>query len=181
MGKLTNKVAVITGGSKGIGLETAKLFAQEGAKVVITGRDRDSLEKAKVSIPFEVLAVQGDVANLSDIDRLYSETADKYGKIDILFVNAGIAERVFVGEVSEEVFDRISNVNYKGAYFTVQKSLPYLNDKASIVLNASIAALVGIDHHTVYSSTKAAVIQLAKTFSADLVSRGIRVNAISPG
>ncbi len=181
MGYLKSKVAVITGGSKGIGLATAQLFAKEGAKVVITGRDPQFLEKAKTLIHGDVMTVQGDVKNLTDTKQLFAKVFNEYGKIDVLFVNAGIAERVIVNDATEEIFDRISDINYKGAFFTVQNAVPYLNEHASVILNASIAALVGLDYHSIYSSTKAAVIQLVKNFAADLVTRNIRVNAISPG
>jgi NAD(P)-dependent dehydrogenase (short-subunit alcohol dehydrogenase family) len=181
MGQLENKVALITGGSKGIGLATALLFAKEGAKVAIVARGAEDLKKAKALIPTEALCIQGDVSNLNDLDRIFHEVNQKYGKINVLFVNAGVAERIGIDKVSEEAFDRISNINYKGAFFTVQKSISHLDEGASIILNASIAALVGLDWHSIYSSNKAAVIQLSKTIAADLVSRNIRVNAISPG
>lgn len=179
--QLKNKVAVITGGSKGIGLATAKLFSEQGAKVVITARDLKELSKAQKLLSGQSLCIQGDIANLKDLDHLFSETYLKFGKIDVLFANAGVAERVWIGDVTEEVFDRITSIDYKGTYFTVQKAVPYLNDKASIILNSSIAALLAMDHHSIYSSAKAAVIQMAKTFAADLLSRKIRVNCISPG
>jgi NAD(P)-dependent dehydrogenase (short-subunit alcohol dehydrogenase family) len=155
--QLKNKVAVITGGSKGIGLATAQLFAKEGAKVVITGRDISSLEKAKETITEEILAIQCDTQNLVQINQLFHQVSEAYGKVDVLFVNAGIAQQVRLVEVTEEIFDRMDNINHKGAYFTVQKSLPYLNDEASIILNASIAAIIGYENHSVYSATKAAL------------------------
>lgn len=181
MQQFNNKVVVVTGGSKGIGLATARAFANQGAKVVITGRTRSELAIAKEVISADVLCIQGDIANLKDLDHLFSKVNQTWGNIDVLFANAGVAERAWIGDVTEEIFDRIVNINYKGTYFTVQKAVPYLNQGASVILNASIAALLAMDHHSIYSSTKAAVIQLAKTFAADLISRSIRVNCISPG
>lgn len=178
---IKNRVAVITGGSKGIGLATAKLFAKEGAKTVITGRNLKDLEEAKRSLSGEVLSIQGDVSNLKDLDQLFHKVNEKYGKIDILFANAGIGYYVPLDSATEEDFDRIVDINYKGLFFTVQKSLPYLNDGASLVLNASIAAHRGLMNHSIYSSTKAAIIQLARAFATELVKRRIRVNSISPG
>lgn len=181
MEQLKNKVAVITGGSKGIGLATAQMFANEGAKVVITGRDVSSLNKAKENISGEILAIPCDTKNISEIEQSFRKINKHYGKIDVLFVNAGISQQAGLNEVTEEIFDRMDNINYKGAYFTVQKSVPYLNDGASIILNASVAALIGVENHSVYASTKAAVVQLARSFATELAARNIRVNAISPG
>jgi len=178
--KLENKVAVVTGGNSGIGLATAKAFKAEGAKVVIFGRNQETLDFAVRELG-DVLAVQGDVTNLADIDRLYAETVAEYGKIDVLFVNAGVGKIAPVGAVDEAFFDQVSNINFKGAYFTVQKSLDHLNDGASVVLTTSIGNQVGMPAFSVYSATKAAVRSLARSFSAELISRGIRVNAVSPG
>lgn len=180
MTSLKNKVAVITGGSTGIGLATAKLFSNQGAKVIITGRNHEALESAKASTP-DIMIFQGDVGKLADLDKLFKEVHNHYDKIDILFANAGAANRVSVDDVNEKDFDWMTNVNYKGAYFTVNKAAPYLNKGASVILNASIAGVIGLTNHSIYSSNKAAVIQLAKNFAADLVGRRIRVNAISPG
>ena len=181
MGKLEGKVAVITGGNSGIGLATAKEFKEQGARVVITGRDQKTLDEAKRAIGGEVLAVRSDTSNLTDIDKLFNVVKEKFGKIDVLFVNAGIGKFAPVEAVTEEVFDSIMNINFKGAYFTIQKALPLLNDNASIVLNASIAANIGMPNSSVYAASKAALITLARTLSAELVGRGIRVNVVSPG
>jgi NAD(P)-dependent dehydrogenase (short-subunit alcohol dehydrogenase family) len=181
MGKLEGKVAVITGGNSGIGLATAKEFKEQGARVVITGRDQKTLDEAKREIGGEVLVVRSDTSNLTEIDKLFNVVKEKFGKIDVLFVNAGIGKFAPVEAVTEEVFDSIMNINFKGAYFTIQKALPLLNDNASIVLNASIVANIGMPNSSVYAASKAALITLARTLSAELVSRGIRVNVVSPG
>jgi NAD(P)-dependent dehydrogenase (short-subunit alcohol dehydrogenase family) len=171
--KLNNKVAVVTGGNSGIGFATAQNFIQEGAKVVIVGRDRQALEKT--------IAIQADVANLTDLDRLYATVKEQVGNIDIVVVNAGVAPVRPLIQVDEAHYDQIMNINVKGAYFTVQKSLPILNDGAAIVLVASVASITGTAGLSVYNASKAALRSLARTFSAELVDRGIRVNAISPG
>ncbi len=181
MSKLEGKVAVITGGNSGIGLATAKEFKQQGARVVITGRDQETLDDAKRSIGGDVLAIRSDTSHLADIDKLFAEVKEKFGKIDILFVNAGVGKFAPVESVTEEFFDSIMDINFKGAYFTIQKALPLLNDSASIILNTSINANIGMPNTSVYAASKAALITLARTLSAELISRGIRVNAISPG
>lgn len=181
MGKLEGKVAVITGGNSGIGLATAKEFKSQGAKVVITGRDQETLDSAKKEIGGEVLAVRADTSILSDIDRLFEAVKDQFGHIDVLFVNAGVGKFLPFENVSEDFFDHIMDINFKGAYFTIQKALPLLNEKASIILNSSINAHMGMPNTSVYAASKAALITLARTLSAELVGRGIRVNALSPG
>ncbi len=181
MGKLEGKVAVITGGNSGIGLATAKEFKEQGARVVITGRDQKTLDEAKREIGGDVLAVRSDTSNLTEIDKLFNVVKEKFGKVDVLFVNAGVGGFLPVEAVTEEVFDSIMNINFKGAYFTIQKALPLLNDNASIVLNASIVANIGMPNSSVYAASKAALITLARTLSAELVGRGIRVNVVSPG
>ena len=181
MGKLEGKVAVITGGNSGIGLATAKEFKEQGARIVITGRDQKTLDEAKREIGGDVLAVRSDTSNLTEIDKLFNVVKETFGKIDVLFVNAGVGRFVPVEAVTEEVFDSIMNINFKGAYFTIQKALPLLNDNASIVLNASIVANIGMPNSSVYAASKAALITLARTLSAELVGRGIRVNVVSPG
>ncbi len=181
MGKLEGKVAVITGGNSGIGLATAKEFKEQGARVVITGRDQQTLDDAKREIGSDVLAVRSDTSSLTEIDKLFAAVKEKFGKIDVLFVNAGIGEFAPIESVTEESFDSIMDINFKGAYFTVQKALPLLNDNASIVLNASIVAYIGMPNSSVYAASKAALITLARTISAELVGRGIRVNVVSPG
>jgi NAD(P)-dependent dehydrogenase (short-subunit alcohol dehydrogenase family) len=181
MGKLEGKVAVITGGNSGIGLATAREFKEQGAQVVITGRDQQTLDEAKREIGGDVLAVRSDTSSLTEIDKLFAAVKEKFGNIDVLFVNAGIGKFVPVEDVTEELFDSIMDINFKGAYFTIQKALPFLNDNASIVLNTSIVAHIGMPNSSVYAASKAALITLARTLSAELVGRGIRVNAISPG
>jgi NAD(P)-dependent dehydrogenase (short-subunit alcohol dehydrogenase family) len=181
MGKLEGKVAVITGGNSGIGLATAKEFKEQGARVVITGRDQETLDDAKRSIGGDVLAIRSDTSHLMEIDKLFAEVKEKFGKIDVLFVNAGVGKFAPVEEVTEDFFDSIMDINFKGAYFTIQKALPLLSNNASIVLNASIAANIGMPNSSVYAASKAALITLARTLSAELVGRGIRVNVVSPG
>ena len=181
MGKLDGKVAVITGGNSGIGLATAKEFKEQGARVVITGRDQQTLDQAVREIGSDVLALRSDTSSLTDIDKLLAAVKEKFGHIDVLFLNAGVGKFAPVEAVTEEMFDSIMDINFKGAYFTIQKALPFLNDNASIVLNTSIVAHIGMPNSSVYAASKAALITLARTLSAELVGRGIRVNAVSPG
>jgi len=181
MSKLEGKVAVITGGNSGIGLATAQRFVAEGAYVFITGRRQGELDAAVKLIGKNVTAVQGDVSNLADLDRLYATVKQQKGRIDILFANAGTGEFAPLGAISEKHFDKIFNVNVKGFLFTVQKALPLLKDGSSIILNASIVASTGVPAFSVYSASKAAVRSFARTFTSDLKDRKIRVNAISPG
>ena len=181
MGRLAGKVAVITGANSGIGLETAKRFVEEGAHVVITGRRKDELDKATAEIGENVIAVQGDVSHLEDLDRLYAEVKAKFGHIDILFANAGLGQVAPLGTVTEEHFDREFDINVKGLFFSVQKALPLFKDGGSIILNSSVAGHKGIGGFSVYSATKAAVRSFARTWTSDLKDRKIRVNAISPG
>lgn len=178
---LKGKVAVITGGNSGIGLSIAQDFDAKGAEVVIFGRNRETLDQAVKTIGNGTLGVQGDVSNLSDLDKLFELTAEQHGKIDVLVVNAGVASPTPVDQVDEDAFDRLSDINFKGAFFTVQKAVPYLNDGASIILTSSIANQMGMAGLSVYSATKAAVRSLARTLSAELLPRGIRVNVLSPG
>jgi NAD(P)-dependent dehydrogenase (short-subunit alcohol dehydrogenase family) len=181
MGKLEGKVAVITGGNSGIGLATAIEFAEQGAQLVISGRDQKTLDQAAKELGPEVLVVRADVAKLADIDKLFAAVRARFGRVDVLFVNAGIGKFVPFEAVTEEFYDAVLDINLKGAYFTIQKALPLLSDGASIVLNASINAHIGMANSSVYAASKAALISLARTLSADLVGRNIRVNAISPG
>jgi NAD(P)-dependent dehydrogenase (short-subunit alcohol dehydrogenase family) len=181
MRKLEGKVAVVTGGNSGIGLATAKRFQQEGAQVVISGRSKKTLDEAVRTIGNGVLSVQADVANLADLDKLYKEVEDKFGKIDVLFVNAGVAKFAPLTETSESTYDEQFDINIKGAYFTIQKAVPLLNDGASIILNTSVADSKGNVNTSAYSATKAALRSLARTAAAELVGRGIRVNAVAPG
>ncbi|GAC1646510.1 MAG: glucose 1-dehydrogenase [Acidobacteriaceae bacterium] len=179
--KLEGKVAVITGGSSGIGLATAKRFVAEGAHVFITGRREAELKKATEEIGRNVSPVKSDVANLSDLDRLYRAVQEHGGQLDIVFANAGIGEFAPLGQITEQHFDKQFNVNVRGMLFTVQKAIPFLRPGASIVLNASITGVRGDPAFSVYSATKAAVRSFARTWCVDLKEKGIRVNAISPG
>jgi len=181
MSKLEGKVAVITGGNSGIGLATAQRFVAKGAYVFITGRRQSELDAAVKLIGKNVTAVQGDVSNLADLDRLYAAVKQHKGHIDILFANAGSGEFAPLGAISEEHFDKIFNANVKGLLFTVQKALPLLKDGSSVILNASIVASAGAPAFSVYSASKAAVRSFARTFTSDLKDRKIRVNAVSPG
>lgn len=182
MGKrFDGKTVVITGGNSGIGLATAKLFKEEGANVAISGRDQKTLDEAVLVIGKDTLAVKADVSNLADLDRLYKQVSAKFGKIDALFANAGIARFSPATDSSEQLFDDIFDINVKGLYFTLQKAIPYLNDNAGIVLNSSVVNSRGMAGTSVYSASKAAVRSLARTFAAELVDRGIRVNVVSPG
>ena len=180
--RLKEKVAVITGGNSGIGLAIAEEFKGEGAFLAIFGRDRQTLTKAQKRLGSSVLAVQGDVTDTADLDALYKETVERFGNIDILVANAGIAKIMPFDRVDEDTFDSLVKVNFKGTFFTVQKALPFLQDGASIVLISSALQSKGLPGFSVYSATKAAIRSLARTLSAELLnSRGIRVNAISPG
>ncbi|MDZ8027431.1 MAG: glucose 1-dehydrogenase [Nostoc sp. DcaGUA01] len=181
MKKLEGKIAVVTGGNSGIGLATAKRFAAEGAHVIITGRRQTELDVAVKEIGENITAVQGDVSNLADLDRLYATIKQQYGRIDVLFANAGAAEYAPLGAITEEHFDKIFNINVKGLLFTVQKALPLFQDGGSIILNASIVASKGFEANSVYSATKAAVRSFARTWTVDLKDRKIRVNVVSPG
>src|SRR5438034_4716218 len=181
MGKLEGKIALITGGNSGIGLATAKQFVNEGAYVFITGRREAELAAAKKQIGKNVTAIQGDVSNLDDLDRLFAQIKKERGKIDIVFANAGVARYAPIGTITEDFFDSIFDINVKGVLFTVQKALPLLRDGGSIILNASIVGSKGLSSNSVYSATKAAVRSFARTWTTDLRDRRIRVNAISPG
>jgi NAD(P)-dependent dehydrogenase (short-subunit alcohol dehydrogenase family) len=180
-GNFQNKVVLITGGTSGIGLATAKRFAAEEAQVFITGRKQAQLDQALAAIGGKVTGVQGDASIASDLDRLYAEIKKRAGAIDVLFANAGGGSFAPLGSVTEEHFDKTFNLNVKGMLFTVQKALPLLKDGASIILNASSAASKGMEAFGVYAASKAAVRSFARTWSNDLKKRGIRVNAISPG
>ena len=181
MGKLAGKVALVTGGTSGIGLATAKEFVNEGAFAFITGRRGSELAAAVKEIGRHVTGVQGDVSNLGDLDRLFEQIKQEKGTLDIVFANAGVARYAPLGEITEDFYDSIFNVNVKGLLFTVQKALPLMPDGASIILNASIVASKGFSANSVYSATKAAVRSFARTWTTDLKARHIRVNAVSPG
>jgi NAD(P)-dependent dehydrogenase (short-subunit alcohol dehydrogenase family) len=181
MGKLAGKIAVITGGSSGIGLATAQRFVAEGAYVFITGRRQAELDAAVKLIGNHVTGVQGDVAKLADLDRLYETVRTEKGRLDIVFANAGGGELAPLGSITEEHFDKTFNVNVRGTLFTVQKALPLLNDGGSIILTGSIAGVKGIPAFGVYSATKAAIRSFVRSWTSDLKDRHIRANVISPG
>ena len=179
--KLEGKTAVITGGTEGIGLATAKLFVKEGAHVFITGRRQKELDGAVKSIGSNVSGVQGDVAKLADLDRLYETIATVKGRIDIVFANAGTGGFVPLGKVTEEFYDNIFNTNVKGTLFTVQKALPLLNDGGSIILNGSVASVKGTPGFWVYGASKAALRNFVRAWAVELKDRHIRSNVLSPG
>jgi NAD(P)-dependent dehydrogenase (short-subunit alcohol dehydrogenase family) len=179
--RFVGKVALVTGGNSGIGLATAKRFVSEGAYVFITGRRQKELDTAVKEIGKNVTAVQGDVSKLADLDRLFAQIKKEKGKLDIVFANAGVAKYAALGEITEQSYDSIFDINVKGLLFTVQKALPLLRDGAAIVLNASIVASKGFSSNSVYSASKSAIRSFARTWTTDLKDRGIRVNAVSPG
>lgn len=181
MGSLEGKVAVITGGSAGMGLATAKLFVREGAKVVITGRDQAALEAAKQNIGHGVDAIRSDISKLADIESLRAHIEAKHGCVDTIFANAGGGRPGLFEQTSEEDFDFIVNTNFKGTYFTVQKLLPLMNAGGSVILNTSTLSTQGRPYVSVYSATKAAIRSLARSLTAELSDKGIRMNAIAPG
>ena len=181
MGKLDGKIALVTGGNSGIGLATAKRFVAEGAYVYITGRRQASLDDAVKEIGQNVTAVQGDVARLDDLDRLFAQIKSEKGRLDIVFANAGSGEFMTLDKYTEEHFDNTFNSNVKGLVFTVQKALPLLPDGAAVVLNASIVSMKGFPAFGVYNATKAAVRSFARTWTSELKDRRIRVNVVSPG
>jgi NAD(P)-dependent dehydrogenase (short-subunit alcohol dehydrogenase family) len=181
MGRFAGKIALVTGGSSGIGLAAAKQFVSEGAYVFVTGRRKAELDTAVKSIAKNVTGVQGDVANLDDLDRLFARIKQEKGKLDIVFANAGVAQYSPLGEITPELYDSIFNVNVRGLLFSVQKALPLIPEGGSIILNASIVGSKGLPANSVYAATKAAVRSFARTWTTDLKGRGIRVNAVSPG
>jgi NAD(P)-dependent dehydrogenase (short-subunit alcohol dehydrogenase family) len=181
MASLTGKVAVVTGGNSGIGLATAKRFREEGAKVAISGRDQKTLDEAVKIIGGDVIAVCADVSKLADLDKFYKTISEKFGKIDVLFANAGIAKFVPFADSTEALFDETFNINVKGVFFTIQKALPLLNTGASVIINSSVVNETGFAGTSVYSATKAAVRSFARTLTTELIDRGIRINVVSPG
>ena len=182
MGKLEGRVAVITGATSGMALATAKLFVAEGAYVFITGRRPKELDEAVKAIGSNVTGVQGDAAKLADLDRLFETVQSQKGKLDILFASAGTGDfNVPLGSITEESFDRTFNLNVKGTLFTVQKALPLMRDGGSIIMNGSIASVKGFEGFSVYNASKAAIRSFARTWTADLKPRKIRVNVLSPG
>jgi len=179
--KFSNKVVVVTGGTSGIGLATAKAFAAEGASVFITGRRQDTLDAAIRQIHGKVTGVRGDMANLADIDRLYDAVQQQHAQIDVVFANAGGGDMLPLGAITEEQYERIFDTNVKGVLFTVQKALPLLKDGASVILTGSTTSVSGTPAFSVYSATKAAVRNFARSWILDLKDRHIRVNTVSPG
>jgi len=181
MDKLKNKVAVITGGSSGIGLATGKEFIANGAKVVIFGRGKQALDEAVKKLGSNSISVQGDVSKISDLDKLYSETKSKFGGIDILFVNAAQAKLAPIADTTEDFFDEMIGINFKGAYFTLQRAIPHLNNDASVIITTSWLNSIGFGGSSLISASKAALRSVVRVASAELVEKGIRVNAVCPG
>lgn len=181
MKKLEGKIAVVTGGTTGIGQAAARLFHDEGARVFVTGRSEQTLAEAKESLPDGITTIRSDASRLEDIDELAATLKEKAGRIDVLYVNAGIAKFLPFESITPEIFDDMFATNMRGAYFTIQKLLPLLGDGSSIVLTTSIAADLGMANSSAYSATKAALSSLARTLSNELAPRGIRVNEVSPG
>jgi NAD(P)-dependent dehydrogenase (short-subunit alcohol dehydrogenase family) len=181
MGRLADKVAVITGANSGIGLATAKLFAAEGARVFATGRRQPELDRAVREVGHQAIGVRGDVSRLGDLDRLYDIVREQAGCIDILFANAGGGEFAALGAVTEAHFDRTFNTNVRGTLFTVQKALPLLRPGASVILTGSTAGIKGIPAFSVYAASKAAIRSFARSWAVDLAPQRIRVNVLSPG
>ena len=181
MSKLEGRIALITGGTSGIGLATAKALVDEGAYAFITGRREAELAAAVKEIGRNVTGITGDVSNLGDLDRLFAQIKREKGKLDIVFANAGVAKFAALGAITEELYDWTFDINVKGLLFTVQKALPLLPDGASIILNSSVVGSKGLPINSVYSATKAAIRSFARTWTTDLKDRRIRVNAVSPG
>ncbi|WP_344637668.1 SDR family NAD(P)-dependent oxidoreductase [Kitasatospora cystarginea] len=181
MGQLDEKVALVTGGSTGIGLAIARRFAAEGATVYLTGRRKATLDAAVQVVGERGIGIQSDVSNLDDLDRLFATIEERRGRLDVVVANAGFAEIARLGEITEEHYDKTFDINVKGAIFTVQKALPLMPDGASVIVLSSTNASMGIEGMTTYGATKAANRNFARTWAAELAGRGIRVNALSPG
>jgi NAD(P)-dependent dehydrogenase (short-subunit alcohol dehydrogenase family) len=179
--RFENKVVVITGGTDGIGLTTAKTFVAEGAYVYVTGRRRDRLDEALKEIGTGAIGVQGDVSNLADLDRLYAQIKRDHGRVDVVFANAGVSESAPIGGIEEDHFDRVFGINVRGVVFTVQKALPLMSAGGAVVLTGSGAGSKGFANLSIYSATKAAIRSFARTWTTDLKNQGIRVNVVSPG
>jgi NAD(P)-dependent dehydrogenase (short-subunit alcohol dehydrogenase family) len=181
MGKLQGRVALVTGGTEGIGLAVAKLFVEEGAYLFITGRRQKELDEAVKTIGDNVAGIQGDVANMADLDRLYETIGRAKGRIDVVVANAGVGEFAAFGKATEEHFDKLFDINVKGTFFTVQKALPLLVEGGSIILIGSVASVKGTSSFGVYGATKAALRSFARTWTTDLKERRVRANVLSPG
>jgi NAD(P)-dependent dehydrogenase (short-subunit alcohol dehydrogenase family) len=179
--RLVGKIALVTGGTSGLGLATAKRFVSEGATVVVTGRRQPELDAAVKELGANALGVRGDVSVLSDLDRLYATIREAYGRLDVLFANAGGGSFLPLGEITEEQFDKYFGINVKGTLFTVQKVLPLMSAGGSIVLNGSVVSVKGVPGFSVYAATKAALRSFARTWAVDLKGKNIRVNVVSPG
>jgi NAD(P)-dependent dehydrogenase (short-subunit alcohol dehydrogenase family) len=181
MGKLDGKTALVTGATSGIGLETARLFAAEGARLVVHGRDAERLESIRAELGGETLAVRGSVDSLADIDRLIAEVGAAFGGLDVLFANAGIFRPVMVPDIDEATFDQMFDTNVKGAFFTVQKALPILRQGSSVIFNTSAMIHIGLPSTAMYVATKAALRAMVRVMASELAPRGIRINTVSPG
>jgi len=181
MSKLDDRIAVVTGGSSGIGMATARRFIEDGAQVVITGRNIGALNAAAADLGPRATGIAGDVANLDDLDHLFARVREQFGRVDVLFTNAAIAPFAPLEAVTQEHFDSLFDVNVRGLFFTVQKALPLLGEGAAVILNASVVAQSGLASTSIYSATKAAVRSLGRTLATELAPRGIRVNVVSPG
>ncbi|NRP85429.1 Glucose 1-dehydrogenase [Ensifer adhaerens] len=179
--RLKNKVALVTGGNSGIGLATARLFLAEGAKVVITGRNPQTLAAAAEELGGNVLALQADTTDIPAMEKAFAEAAQKLGKFDIVFANAGIGGETALGKTTLEQFESIVRINFTGVFFTVQAALPYLNDGGSVILNGSVHAVLGIPGYSAYAGTKGAVRAMTRNLASELAPRGIRVNQVTPG
>ena len=181
MGKLDGKIALITGGSEGMGFDTAKEFINEGAFVFITGRRKAKLDQAVESLGEDAAAIQADAGNVEDLNRMYAEIKAKKGKLDVVFANAGVYEQMSYDKVTEDFYDQCADINAKGVFFTIQKAIPLMDKNGSIILNGSFIGSSGFPGMAVYGATKAAVRSFARTFTAELKGLGPRINVISPG
>ena len=181
MGKLDGKVALITGGTSGIGFATARLFVAEGAQIYVTGRRKDKVEEAVTKIGKGCIGVQGNVADMADLDRLFNQITKEFGRLDIVFANAGTAEYAPMGQIDEAHFERIFNASVKGLLFSVQKALPLMREGSTVVLTSSVVGSKGFSSNSVYAASKAAIRSFARTWTTDLKDRKIRVNVVSPG
>ena len=181
MGKLDGKIALVTGATSGIGLETARLFAAEGARLIVHGRDAERLAQIAAELGPEALAVRGSVETSADLDDLMAQVKDRFGGIDVLFANAGIFRPVMIPDIDEATFDQMFDINVKGAFFTVQKALPLLAEGSSVIFNTSAMIHIGLPSTTMYVATKAALRAMVRVMASELGVRGIRVNTVSPG